>query len=355
MRSIIPHSKPYVSKEDIGAVSKQVKSGMHSSGKKVKKFENKFVNYIGSNYAKATSSGTTALHLALLSLNVKKGDEVIIPSYVCSSVMSAVNMTGAIPVLADIQDNFLEKGYNISGEKINNLINKKTKAIIVPHMFGIPADLESIIKVAGKIPIIEDCAHSLGAKYNGEMTGTIGDIGIFSFYATKLISTGQGGMITTNSEKLFDKITDLTKYDERKEYRVSYNYSMSDIQAALGISQLSKLDFFIERRTEICKIYDSAIDKSSLRKINRPDESYPFRYIVLTESLYQKENVKSLLLSNNIISENPIYNPLHRYLGLDSEKFPNTEKAFQQSLSVPLYPALTDKEVDYISNVLLKL
>ena len=130
---------------------------------------------------------------------------------------------------------------------------------------------------------------------------------------------------------------------------------MSDIQEALGISQLSKLDFFIKRRKEIAKAYDIAIDKSSLRKIDRPEESYPFRYIILAESLYRKNCLKEILLSNNITAEDPVYNPLHRYLVLDSEKFPNTEKAFEQSLSIPLYPALTDKEVDNISNILLKL
>ena len=180
MPKIISHSKPTVSKEDILAVRKQVASGMHATGTKTKEFENEMRKLIGVKYAKATSSGTAALHLALLSLGVGKGDEVIVSSYVCESVLSAVNYTGARPVLTDIDSDF-ENGFNISAKTIKPLITKKTKAIIVAHLFGIPADMHSIKKISKKIPIIEDCAQSLGARYKGKMLGSFGNLSICSF------------------------------------------------------------------------------------------------------------------------------------------------------------------------------
>jgi len=185
MYKTIPHSKPFVSEEDYKSVEEVIKSGMHATGSKTKEFEEGVCKFIGAKYAKATTSGTTALHLALLSLKVGKGDEVIIPSYVCQSVLSAVNYTGAKPVLADIE----KDSFNISTNTIKPLITDKTKVIIVSHMFGFPADILSIKEISKKIPIIEDCAHSIGGSYKGKMLGNFGDLSIFSFYATKLIST----------------------------------------------------------------------------------------------------------------------------------------------------------------------
>ncbi|MEM3113231.1 MAG: DegT/DnrJ/EryC1/StrS family aminotransferase [Candidatus Pacearchaeota archaeon] len=360
---MIPPSKPYVSEEDISFVKKQVESGLHSYGEKVREFESLMSDYIGKKYAKATSSGTTALHIALLSLGVGsitnegEKDEVILPSYICASVMSAVKMTGAIPVLADIQDDFIERGCNIYADKIKKLITKNTRAIIIPHMFGISADMDRIRKVSKNIPIIEDCAHSLGTKYKGKYVGSFGDISIFSFYATKVISSGQGGMILTSNKKLKDKIDDLTKYDQREEYDISYNYSMSDIHAALGISQLKQLEKFIKRRHEIADKYNKSlinINKDNnfaiMKKI--PEGSFPFKYLIMLKSKEEKETLRKRLKEKGVSASEPVFNPLHRYLKLNKDDFKNTEKAHDCLLSIPLYPALTNDEVSYVSETL---
>ena len=344
MTKKIPHSKPNISQEDITAISNQVASGMHATGSKTQEFEEKMLELTGVKYAKATTSGTTALHLALLALDIKENDEVIIPSYACQSLLNSINYTGAKPVLVDIDDS--EKSYNLSAKTITPLITEKTKAIIVPHMFGIPADLDEIIELG--IPVIEDCAQALGAEYKGKKLGSMGDIGVFSFYATKVISTGQGGMLVTNSEKINDRITDLTTYDQSQEYKLAYNYGLSDIQSALGISQLKRLPEFIERRNEIAEKYNNAFKNTKLKLLLQKEDSFHFRYILGLPNSDERDNLQSYLLEKNIIPEKPVFKPLHQYLNLAPDNFPNTELAHNTLLSIPIYPALTDEEVDYI-------
>jgi perosamine synthetase len=345
----ITHSKPFISQEDIESVSKQVASKMHATGLKTEEFEEKFRDFLNVKYAKATSSGTAALHLALLSLGVKQGDEIIIPSYVCQAVLNAVNYIRAKPVLVDIQEDFLNKGHNISAETIKPSITKKTKVIIVPHMFGVPADIDKILEL--KIPVIEDCAQSLGAEYKGKKVGSIGHIGIFSFYATKVISTGQGGMIVTNSKKIADKIEDLTRYDKKENYSIGYNYGLSDIQSALGISQLGKLKEFIKKRNEIKDKYDKLLQgKFRINKI--PKGAFAFRYVIQLENKEQRRLLQKRLREKNIIAEQPVFKPLHRYLGLDKNNFKNTESAHDKTISIPCYPAMRDEEVKRVISII---
>jgi len=352
MYKYIKRSKHHASDEDAEAVANQVLFGEHKTEEKVKEFEKEMSEFIGVKYAKATSSGTTALHLSLLSLGVSKNDEVILPSYVCQSLLNAVNYTGAKPILADIDFKFETKGFNISDKTIKPLITNKTKTIILPHMFGVPADIKQIQKFG--IPIIEDCAHSLGAKYNGKMLGNLGDVSIFSFYATKMISTGQGGMILSSSRRIKERLDDLTQYDGRDNYKVAYNYDLTDIQAALGISQLHQLPFFLQRRNEIAEKYDKAFSKTSLHLSPRINGEIPYRYIVRTNSLSEKKTLEKKLKGAGIMAEKPIFKPLHKYLNLNSEDFPNTEYIQDTALTIPLYPALTDKEVNYIASTVVK-
>ena len=347
----ICHSKPFIDEEDNKAVDQQISSGFHASASKTLEFENEFLKYIGTKYAKAVNSGTSALHLALLGLGVKLGDEVILPSFVFQAVLNAVNYTEAEPILVDLSDNYGEEGYNICAEKIKRLISKNTKAIIVPHMFGVPADLDPIIELG--IPIIEDCAQSLGAEYKGKKIGGIGKIGVFSFYATKVISTGQGGMIVTNSDEINEKLNDLTKYDKREKYKIAYNYNLTDIQSSLGLSQLKKINELIKRRKEIAEKYQKNFQ--SIFKIPKYKEgSFPFRYIIGLENTNQRNKLQEKLKEKNIISEKPIFKPLHQYLKMNDSYFKNTTKAYQTALSIPIYPALRDEEVDYIIKSVLE-
>jgi len=337
----IKHSKPSIGKEDIKAVAEQVELGMHAAGKKTEEFESEICKLIGTKYAKAVNSGTNALHLALLALGIKKGDEVILPSYVCQAVLNSVNYTGATPILADID----EDSFNISKNTIKPLITDKTKAIIVPHMFGIPADMDSIMDL--RIPVIEDCAQAIGAEYNGKKLGCLGDIGIFSFYATKIISTGHGGMIVTNSSKIAEKIDDLTKYDQREKYSVAYNFSFTDIQSALGLSQLKKLFSFLKKRKQIAERYDVAF-KDKFKIVDFPKGAFPYRYLIQLSNKEEKEKLMEELKEKNIGVDNPVFKPLHQYLNLSPSNFKNTELAQNTVLSIPLYPALTEEEIDYV-------
>jgi len=228
----ISHSKTFVSQEDAAAVAKQVASGRHATGQQTRNFETEISKLVNTSYAKATTSGTTALHLSLQALGVGQGNEVIIPSYVCQAVLNAVNYTGASPVLVDIDQDFADIGFNISAGTIKKHLNENTKAIIVPHMFGTPANLDEILEL--EVPIIEDCAMSLGASYKGQPTGSIGALGIFSFFATKVISTGHGGMVATSSSELKEKLDDLTTYDQRDDYDIANGRRNENFRLAIS-------------------------------------------------------------------------------------------------------------------------
>ena len=346
---IIPHSRTTACEGDFEAVRFQIEKGMHATKDKVTEFQKKMCDFIGRKYAVSASTGTTALQLALESLNLKKDDEVILPSYVCQSVMNSVLFAGARPVLADIDDDFLGRGYNISKKTIMPLINKKTKAIIVPHMFGTPAEIDKI-KALG-ITIIEDCAQSLGGNYNGEKIGRFGDLAVFSFYATKVISTGHGGMILTDSKKLKENLDDLTCCDKREEHKKAHNFGFTDIQAALGINQLAHISDLIKRREEIEKKYNDSLKNISEITIPRKiDGSFPFRYVIALKDRKERKLLQNKLAKKGIASEQPIFKPLHQYLNLLAKDFPNSEKAHEIALSLPIYPSLKDEEVNFVIN-----
>lgn len=348
MKKIIPHSKPFLDQKDIEAVTQTIRSGFIAPGPEVKKLEERLANYIGVKGIFATNSGTSALHLALLALGIKKGDKVILPSLVCYCLLDPINYIGARPCLADIDP----ETCNIDTEEIKKKIDKKVKAIIVPHMHGQPADIDKILSLG--IPIIEDCAQSLGANYRQKKVGSYGDISMFSFFATKLITTGMGGAIATNSSKLLKKIQDVGDNYYRKEYQVRYNYRISDLQASLGLSQLKKLDKFIQQRKKIAQKYNQAFKKTNIGiLIVGPGQSHVyFRYI-----LRLNQNVNTVIpkiKKYNIICSTLDY-PLHRYLKLNPKDFPNTEEAFKKYLSIPIYPSLTPTQIKYIIKVLKEL
>ncbi len=346
----IPPSKPFIDEKDIAEVSKVVSSGMHASGNKTVSFEKEMARLHKMSNAKAVNCGTNAIFLSLRAIGIDEGDEVILPSYVCYSVLAAVENAKAKPVLVDIQDNFIKMGYNISLEKIKQKISPKTKAVIVPHMFGYPAKIEEIKEFCSEknIFLIEDCAMALGGELNKKPLGSFGDLSTFSFYATKMISSGQGGMVLTNSSKLKSKIDDLTQYDDRNSKGEAYNLSFTDIQAALGLSQLKKLKSFIKRRKQISKEYDKFLTK----KFSVLCGGSYYRYIIKTKNEDELIQIQNYLKENSIISNRPVYRPLHRYLNLDPKDFPNTEEAFKTTLFIPLYPSLTRKEIDYVLDVL---
>jgi dTDP-4-amino-4,6-dideoxygalactose transaminase len=342
---MIQHSKPTIQPCDFKAIASCLKSGWLAQGRYVQRFEEAIRRYVGTQYAVATNSGTSALHLALLALGITRGDEVIVPGYVCSSVLNAVNYTGATPVIVDIDESDL----NISIETTRKRLTKHTKSIIVPHQFGFPAEVKSFIKLG--IPVIEDCAQSIGAQYHGKPVGSWGTIAIFSFYATKMLTTGYGGMVTSNSTQLIHRIKDLRDFDERDNYITRYNYQMSDVVASLGLEQLDRLNGFIKRRQRIARIYSEILKDApcQLPQVQTDTQPVFFRYVIrISGSL---EPFIKAMRQKGIEVKRPVYKPIPRYLGLNKRDFPITEKVYSCAISLPIYPNLPDSKAVYVGRL----
>lgn len=340
---IIPHSRPLIDQDDMKAVTEVLASGKIAQGEKVKEFENVIARFVGRNYGIAVSSGTSALHLSLLALGVGVGDEVVMPSYVCSSPYMATRYAGATPRIADIEP----EGFNVSTASVKKQLSSKTKATIVPHMFGTPADLDELLDLG--VPMIEDCAQALGAEYEGRRVGSFGELSVLSFYATKMITTGEGGMVLTDDTELYNRIVNIRDYDKKPLTPVKYNYKMTDFQAALGLSQLKKLPRFIERRRQIASIYDERFSKFNVSTplAHSNKRAVCYRYVLRVEEL---EQTRKRAQSKGIMCEKPVSRPLNKELSIF--KCPNSDKAYDQALSVPLYPCLSEREIEYLLETL---
>jgi len=344
---IIPHSRPLITDSDIRAVTETLKSGQLSQGPEVVKFEKSLAEFIGKKRGVAASSGTAALHLALLGLDVKEEDEVIIPSFVCTAVLNAINYTGANPVITDIEP----LTFNISVDAVKKAVTTKTKAIIVPHMFGCPAGMDKLSEL--DIPLIEDCAQAIGATYKGQTTGSFGLISMFSFYATKVLACGEGGMVLSDSEDLISKVKDLRDYDNKNDYILRYNYKMTDIQASLGMNQLSLLEKFIEKRKEIAARYFQEFKDCdfSLPVWKDGKEHIYYRFVIKTRD--DASSYVEKLQQKKVMCRRPVYKPLHLYLNLSG--FPHTMDAWHKAISIPLYPSLKEKEIEKIVSVVKEI
>ncbi|MGD9045110.1 MAG: DegT/DnrJ/EryC1/StrS family aminotransferase, partial [Desulfobacterales bacterium] len=270
----IPHSRPTLGEEEAQAVAVVIESGNIAEGEVVQRFENAFAEKLEVKHAVATSSGTAALHLVLLAMGIGPDDEVIIPSYVCTALLHAVQYVRARPILAEIDP----VTYNIDPDDVQKRITPRTKAIIVPHMFGLAADLDKLLKL--DVPIIEDCAQAVGGTYHKKRLGTFADAAIFSFYATKMMATGEGGMVTASSTELIERIRDLKTYDEKEADRVRYNYKMTDVQAALGEVQLGRLDVFMDQRKSIADQYTNALKSLNINLPKKNSEHIHYRCVV---------------------------------------------------------------------------
>ena len=337
----IPHSRPTLGADEIKAVSEVIASGQIAEANVVKAFENAFARKIGVKYAVATSSGTAALHLTLLAMGTGENSEVIIPSYVCTALLNAINYVGATPVLAEID----AETCNLDADDVKKRITPKTRAIIVPHMFGLAADLDGLLEL--DVPVIEDCAQSVGACYRRKPLGTFGAASVFSFYATKVMTSGEGGMVVSNSRKIAEIADDLKSYDKRDSYKTRFNYKMTEIQAALGLNQLAQLDTFIARRRSIARSYIDAF-KSLEIKLPREDPDHIY-YRFITRMDTDTDRIKLMLSEKGVGCDRPIYLPLHRFLKING--YPVTEQVWEKSLSIPIYPSLTPKEVDRVIRV----
>lgn len=339
---MIPHSKPTLGEEEERAVIEVLRSLQIAEGAIVARFERELSEYIGVKGAVATNSGTSALHLALIALGVSNGDEIVTTTYTCPALLNAVNYTGARTVLADIN----EYDFNISPTEVTKRISRRTKAIIVPHMFGFPADMDALLGLG--IPLIEDCAQSTGASIRGKMVGSFGELSMYSFYATKMMTTAEGGMVATNSSDYLNKMRDLKDYSGKKGYKLRYNYKITDIQAAIGICQLAKLSGFIQRRREIAELYNQCLLglDVELPKAREYTTSTYYRYVIMVKQDIME--FKEKMRQKGIICGNGVLEPLHRAIGLNGKDFPNCERAYRSAVSLPIYPSLTNEEVQLI-------
>jgi len=339
---IIKQSMPLIELADFDYIRRIIKSSQVAKGVFVDQLQSKMNRIIGLRHSFATSNGTAALHLALLSLGIKKSDDVIIPSYTCTALLNVIYYVGANPVLVDID----AETFNLTPNTIKHKLTKKTKAIIVTHTFGFPGDLDGILKLG--IPIIEDCAHSIGSLYKGKPTGTKGRIAIFSMYATKMLSSGEGGMICTNDNTIAKRICDLNNPDKREDYKVRYNYKMSDLTAGLALNQLKKLKRFVDCRISIATKYKKAfatlpVNFQKQLPMTRPNY---YRFIDFTS---KANKIIKFMQHHGIMCDKPVHKPLHHYIG-STGSFTGTDAVWNMAVSVPIYPALKDKQILRIIN-----
>ncbi len=346
---MIQHSKPSIGEEEQEAVAAAMETGNLGPGEELEAFEEEIAEYLGVSNAIATSSGTAALHLALASLKTDPEDRVIIPSYACAALMHAVHYMEATPRPVDIDaDTFNPDPYSVRGA-----LEPETKAIIVPHMFGHPALVDEILDLG--IPVIEDCSMTLGTELHGKQVGSMGDVTICSFYATKLMTTGTGGVLATDDEEIYQEAKDLVSYDNREDYRIRYNYRMNNMEAAMGRVQLEKLDDLIDRRRELAKNYLSALQEAPVGlPVDRTEGNHVYHRFVIGSGPMDRHVMENYFAERDIEIKGPVYKPLHRYARLSDEKFPNTTSAFRQNVSLPIYPELTNEEQQEIIETLFE-
>jgi perosamine synthetase len=370
----IPYGKQCIDDDDINEVVKTLKSGWLTQGPKIKEFEESICKYTGAKYAVAVANGTAALHLACLAAELGTGDELITSpiSFVASS--NCALYCGATPVFADIDP----KTYNIDPKEIKKKITSKTKIIVPVHFAGQPCELEKINKIAkdNNLIVIEDACHAIGSIHKGRKIGACdySDMTVFSFHPVKTIATGEGGMITTNNEKLYKKLILLRQHGINKDPKelsknegpwyyemqiLGYNYRISDILAALGITQMRKIDKFVKRRQEIVRKYNQAFaDISWVKTPYEETENLSTFHIYVLQIDFDKINksrsqVMTELKENNIgtqVHYIPIYrNPYYeKKFGFNYNDYPEAENYYQKALSIPLYPLMTNEEVSFV-------
>ncbi len=347
--SLIEHSKPSFGKEEEEATERVYESGRLGSGEEVEAFEEEMADEIGVSHAIATSTGTAALHLALTSIEIDPEDRVVLPSYAWATMMHAIHYQDATPRTVEIDADT----YNIDPYSVKGVLEPETKAIIVAHMFGHPAPVDEILELG--LPVVEDCSMALGTELHGKNVGSIGDVAIASFDDDQFLSTGKGGILLTDDEEIYNNASDLVEAERREDYRVRYDYRMNNLQAAIGRAQLQKLDQFIDRRQELAKNYLSALQEAPVGlPVDRTEGDHVYHRFVIGSGPMDRHVMENHFLEKDIEIQGPVYKPLHRYVRLSDEDFPNTTSAFRQNVSLPMYPDLTNEEQQNVIETLFE-
>jgi dTDP-4-amino-4,6-dideoxygalactose transaminase len=327
-------------------------------GKYVKKLQSAVESYLNVKYAVSVNSGTSAIYASLLALDIKQGDEVLLPSFTFLATANSVLMSGAKPVFVDID----LKHYTIDPEDLMKKITEKSRAIIPVHLYGHPAMMDEISEIADKydLRIIEDAAQSLGSKIKGKYTGSLSDIGCFSLYPSKIITSGEGGIVTTNDKELANKLKMIRNHGMQKEYNsviLGSNLRMPEIEAAIATIQMSRLNKFIEGRRNNAKILTEILEDHNEISLPYEENDYVSNWSLYTVAVNNRDNVLEYLNSNNVGSAVYYKNPVHRVLlyrkkgfsGIDLSK---TDWAAQHVLSLPIHPKVTGEDLETISSTL---
>lgn len=354
-RMHIPVAGPSLGQRELLYVTDCILSGwVSSAGKYVKKFEEMFADYCGASHGVATSSGTTALHLALLAIGVGPRDEVIVPSLTFIATANAVTYTGARPVFADSE----QESWNIDPKSIKEAITSQTKAIIPVHLYGHPAKMEEILDIAShyKLVVIEDAAEAHGALYMGRRVGGIANIGVFSFYGNKIITTGEGGMVVTNHEELARKIEVLRDHGMSKSRPywhpfVGYNYRMTNIQAALGVAQIERIESILEAKRQMGQLYEDGL--KHLPGITLPPKAqwaenvYWMYSILINESEFGLSRDKLIAYLNQYyIETRPFFPPVHKQpIYKTGQELPIAEKLSRTGINLPSSSSIQPIEI----------
>lgn len=368
----IPYGKQWITDDDEEKVLEVLKSDFLTTGPFVQEFEREFAKYVGARFAVAVSNGTAALHLAAQVLRVQEGSEVITTPMSFAATSNCILYNSGTPVFSDITSRGL-----LDPEQIESKITEHTQGIIPVHLMGLPCDLKSISSIAKEndLFIIEDASHALGAKFNNNMIGSCKHsvLSVFSFHPVKHITTGEGGMITTNDEGLFDQLRTIRTHGITKDqskfktshkepwfqemHYLGFNYRLTDIQAALGMSQLARVDQFIARRREIAAEYmdffDTLVDHvETIPERENEYNSYHLFVVKLTNPK-KRRDLFEFLAKKGIycqIHYIPIYwHPYYRQNGFEDVYLSNTERFYEQIISLPMYAGLTDEEIEYVT------
>ncbi|MCW4010898.1 MAG: DegT/DnrJ/EryC1/StrS family aminotransferase [Candidatus Bathyarchaeota archaeon] len=366
--TLIPINLPKIGEEEVQAVVRVMRSGYVTSslgaGPEVTKFEAGFAKFAGAKHAIAVNTGTAALHAALVAVGVQAGDEVILPSFTFVATAEAVVLAGGKPVFADID----AKTYNLSPSEAAKNVTQKTKALLPVDLYGLSADMEPIREVADKhgLAVVEDAAQAHGLSYRGKPPGAFADAACWSLYASKNMTTGEGGVVTTNDDKVAELTRMMRTHGEKAKYAsemLGCNYRMSEMQAAIGVVQLEKLPLFVEKRTQNAQRLTEVLSKSD--KLCLPVEPaggnhswylYTVRLCNGTEA--ERNRLLDELHKKGIGAEAYYVNPVHRmpyYRSFGARELPETEKAAQQVFSLPIHPGVTKEQVTFIGETLLKM
>ncbi len=361
METKYPVYKPSLKGNELKYVSDCIESTWISSkGKYTEEFEKKFASYIGTDHATSVCNGTVALHLALLTLDLKPGDEVIVPTFTYVASVNAISYVGAKPVFVDS----LTDTWQMDSDEVEKKITSRTRAIMAPHIYGHPCDMGKLLAICKKhqLFLVEDCAEAIGSKFKGQMMGTFGDVAAFSFFGNKTITTGEGGMVTTNSITLIEKARKLKNQGLAKvEYwhdAIGYNYRMTNICAAIGVAQLERIDEILSRKLWIAAAYKDAFLHSDVEFHGQSDNVLNSYWMcsVLIPCAADRDELR-LFLGQSGIETRPLFHPVHTmpmYAEGQPAMYPVAVSISARGINLPSYPDLTASDVEFIASQVIK-